>query len=171
LEDAKQQLSKGLDKEARAKIDQSRQRFAKHQTTLKAFGAEMTHLHRDERAKLAGAHSSQWLKATQERQARLPRGVRGLWSWITGKSAEIKKDNLAEASEQRATQEREREEQIRRQAHERHILQEKIKELRHAQAQELIRLRRELAEHIGLRRNAAPKLDAPAARLGLKLER
>lgn len=170
LEDAKKQLSAGLGKEARAKIDQSRERFAKRQTTLKTYGAEMTRLHRQERSKLASDHSAQWMKATQERQARFPRGVRGLWSWITGKSAQIKKDNLAEANEQRAAQERAREEQMRRQAQERHILQEKIKELRHAQAQELIRLRRELASHLS--RNDGPELkqQALSARLSRKLE-
>lgn len=170
LEDAKRQLAHALGTEARAKIEQSRKRLNKRETALKSFGAEMAHLHREERSTLASEHSAQWMKATQERQARFPRGVRGLWSWITGKSAQIKKDNLAEANEQRAAQERAREEQMRRQAQERHILQEKLKELRHAQAQELIRLRRELASHIGPRRSPAPKQDALAARLSRKLE-
>ncbi len=167
LEDAKKQLSAGLGKEARAKIDQSRERFAKRHATLKTYGTEMTHLHRNERSKLGNDHSAQWMKATQERHARFPRGVRGLWSWVTGKSAQIKKDNLAEASDQQARQMREREEQMRRQAQERHILQEKIKELRHAQAQELIRLRRELASHLA---GPEPKQQALSARLSRKLE-
>lgn len=169
LEDAKKQLARGLGKDVRAKIDQSRERFAKQQTTLKAFGAEMTHLHRDERAKQASAHREQWLKATGERQARLPRGLRGLWSWITGESARIKANNEAEANAQAARQKREREEVAARQREERRVLTSKIKELRKAQAQELLRLRRELSPHIALRRNAAPKQDVLAARLGLKL--
>lgn len=171
LDEAKKQLGAGLGKEARAKIDQSRERFAKRQTTLKAYGREMTHLHRDERTKLAGAHATQWIKATQERQARLPRGLRGLWSWITGESARIKANNEAEAKAQQARQTRERDEMTARQSEERRVLMEKMKELRKSQAQELIRLRRELAPHIALRRTSAPKQDVLATRLGLKLER
>lgn len=171
LDEAKKQLGAGLGKEARVKIEQSRERFAKRQTTFKAYGIEMTHLHRDERQKLAGAHSAQWLRGTKERQARLPRGLRGLWSWITGESARIKANNEAEAKAQSARQTREREEMTARQSEERRVLTEKIKELRKAQAIELIRLRRELAPHIALRRVNAPKQDVLAARLGLKLER
>ncbi len=170
LEDAKKQLARGVSKEVRTKIETSRARFAKQQTTLKAFGAEMTHLHRDERAKQAGAHREQWNKATQERQARLPRGLRGLWSWITGESARIKANNEAEANAQAARQKREREEVAARQQEERRVLTAKIKELRKAQAAELIRLRRELAPHLALRQ-APQRQDVLAARLGLKLDR
>lgn len=170
LDDAKKELAGGLGKEARAKIETSRARFSKQQATLKAFGAEMTHLHRDERAKQAGAHREQWLKATQERQALLPRGLRGLWSWITGESARIKANNEAEASTQAARQKRKREEVSARQQEERRVLVVKIRELRKAQAQELLRLRRELGPHIALRRISAPKQDVLAARLSRKLE-
>ena len=130
----------------------------------------MSHLHRDERAKQAGAHREQWNKATQERQARLPRGLRGLWSWITGESARIKANNEAEANAQAARQKREREEVAARQQEERRVLTAKIKELRKAQAAELIRLRRELAPHLALRQ-APQRQDVLAARLGLKLDR
>lgn len=170
--DAKKELAAKLGGgEIKAKIKAARERFAERQTTLKKFGAEMTHLHRGEREKLAGAHSAQWIKATQERQARLPRGLRGLWSWITGESARIKANNETEARAQAARQAREREELIARQSEERRILTAKIKELRKAQAHELIRLRRELAPLIALRRAAPPKQDVLAARLGLKLDR
>lgn len=171
LEEAKKQLDASLGKEARAKIKESRERFSKRQTALKNYGLEMTHLHRDERAKLAGAHSAQWTKATQERQARLPRGLKGLWSWITGESARIKANNEAEARAQAARHAREREELGARQREERRVLTAKIHELRKSQAQELLRLRRALAPHITLRRAAAPKQDVLGARLGLKLER
>jgi hypothetical protein len=171
VEDAKKVLAQGIGKEARAKIELSRARFSKQQTALKAHAAEITHLHRDERGKLAGMHSAQWLKSTQERQARFPRGLKGLWSWITGESARIKANNEAEAKAQAARQAREREELAARQTEERRVLTEKVKELRKAQAHELLRLRRDLAPHITLLRALPPRQDVLAARLGLKLER
>jgi hypothetical protein len=157
VEEIKQKSAANLSSEAKEKIKASRERFAERQRTLKSYSVEMTHLHRDERAKLARAQSVQWIKATQERQARFPRGLRGLWSWITGENARIKDSNEAEAKAQAARQLREREELTARQ--------------NKAQAIELIRLRRELAPHTALRREAAPKQDVLAARLGLKLDR
>lgn len=155
-----------------ARVESSRTKFFKRQTALKLVGAEMTHLHRDERANVAGAQSAQWMRSTLERQARLPRGVfRSAWSWVTGETARIKASNENEARAQAARHAREREELASRQREERRVLQEKIKGLRKEQARELQSLRRELAPHLRLNRIAAPKQEGLAARLALKLER
>jgi len=155
-----------------SKVESSRTKFRKRQIALKAVGAEMTHLHRNERAKLAGAQSAQWARSTQERQARMPRGIfRSAWSWISGETARIKANNENEARTQAASHAREREELAARQREERRVLQEKIKGLRKEQARELLALRRELAPHLQITRISGPRQDVLAARLGLKLER
>jgi hypothetical protein len=154
-----------------ARVESSRVRFLKRQTALRAVGTEMTHLHRDERAKVSGIQAAQWARSTLERQARLPRGLRGLWSWVTGETARIKANNENEARAQAARHAREREELAARQREERRVLQEKIKGLRKEQARELLALRRELAPHLQITRISGPRQDVLAARLGLKLER
>lgn len=171
LDEAKKHLGAQLGVEAKSKIKASRERFTKEHTTLKAIATEMTHLHRAERVHLGAAHSAQWQKATAERQARMPRGLRGLWSWITGETARIKANNEAEAKADAARQLREREELAARQQMERRVLQAKIMQLRKAQAQEFKRLRREIAPHLVLRSALPPRQDVLAPRLGLKLDR
>jgi hypothetical protein len=171
VEDAKQHLNDRLGKEAHARITQSRQRFSERKEKLESYRGAIINLHRGERASLAGKQSLAWADATAERQRRLPRGLSGLWSWVTGKTARIKTDNESEAREQKRQQKQERETLVQRQREERRVLQAKIKELRKAQAHELLNLRRELAPHLTLRRNLPPKQDVLAARLGLKLER
>lgn len=171
LADAKQRLAAGIGKEARARIQNAREHFSRRQSALKAYGAEMTYLHRGERANLSGVQREQWSKATLERQARFPRGFKGMWSWLTGASARIKLENQAEAKTQEKQQSDERERLIAHQREERRILQERIQELRKAQAERLWSLRRELAPHFADRAASSSKQDAPSVRLALKLDR
>lgn len=169
--DVKKQLAARRTLNVRQKIETSRGKFEKRQTALKAVRAEMTHLHRAERSAAAGRQSADWNRATLERQSRLPRGLRGLWSWITGESARIKANNENEARAQAARHAREREELAARQREERRVLQEKIKGLRKEQARELQGLRRELAPYLNARVARPQRQDVLANRLGLKLDR
>lgn len=171
VEEAKNQFAANLGSEARTKIQRSRERFSERQKTLKAYGVEMTALHRSERAALGDAQSVQWMQATKARQARLPRGLRGLWSWMTGNTGRIKAANEIEAQAQAREQKREREELAARQRHERRVLQEKIKDLRKAQGQELWSLRRELARHVMPRTASSERQEKLSQRLALKLDR
>lgn len=105
--DTQKHIAKSLTKEARGKIESSRTKFLKRQAALASVRSEMVHLHRNERSKLAGVQSADWQKATLERQARLPRGLRGLWSWVIGETARIKTNNENEAKAQAARHARE----------------------------------------------------------------
>lgn len=171
VDDVRQHIGHHLKQDAKAKLASSRSMFAERQTKLAGYREQMVGMHRRERAMLADKQNADWSEATRTRQARLPRGLRGVWSWMTGKSAVIKQTNESEATRQAEKQAKEREELAVRQREERRLLQAKMEELRAAQAKELWSLRRELSPFLRERRESALQQAAQSAGMGLKLQR
>ncbi len=138
----------------RKHIAASRTKFQEKSATLAHAKMEMTHRHRDARTKLETRHKQKWIEETKQRQARIPRGLRGLWSFFSGRTAEIKRQNEAEARASQLRQAQERQSLIDRQLTERRSLQEKFKELRSRQAAQLLDLRRDIGRYLQLARSA-----------------
>lgn len=113
---------------------------------------QMVQRHRKARVELKTAHDARWLVEEKARAARTPRGVRGLWGWITGKNKKIRKANEAEIA--RAVQRDRAEKQtiIQKQMAERHSLQRQIKLARKKQQVRLQELGRDVARAIELGR-------------------
>jgi hypothetical protein len=152
-------------------IEDSRTQFRARSATLGHYKMEMTHLHRDARAKLDKRHADDWAKETRERAARLPRGVRGLWHRITGRYQEVRAQNEREAQRSKERQEQERQKLIEKQLEQRRVLQEQFKELRERQARQLLELRRDVAHFLRLCGDRSTTERGRSMSLGLKLER
>ena len=130
----------------------------------------MTKAHRDAREKLDDRQTSAWDASTKLRADRLPKGVRGLWHRITGKYQDVRRQNEAEARSQREEQAEERRKLISEQLEQRQVLQEKYRDLRSRQAEQLWELRRDVGRFLKL--SDAPSLgQRPSQGLGLRLER
>lgn len=119
---------------------------------LRAEHLSLREKHRIDRAALDQELSLSWNNATIERAARMPRGLRGVWSWITGKTREIRATNQREAEDQKRDQDRRKQELVDRQLAERSLQQERTKETRRMHAARLKELRREVGTFLKLSR-------------------
>lgn len=159
----------------RRHVEESRTRFLKRSATLGHYKMEMTHLHREARAKLDARLNAEWLAQAKERSQRLPTGLRGLWHRITGEYQKVRAANEADAERTRQRQAQERQALIDKQRDQRAVLQAQFKELRRGQAAQLIELRRDIGRFLNLTRAPPTPLQSPGRSqgrgLGLRLER
>lgn len=156
----------------RQHVQSARSAFQKDAAKLGHYKMEMAHLHRGERADQITKQSEEWNRETTARQARIPRGFKGLWSFVTGKTAGIMRANALESAAMKERQADEREALIARQLEERRLVQDRIKELRERQAAQLWDLRRDLGRYLRMSASSRPpQQTARKSGLGLKLER
>lgn len=97
--------------------------------------------HRQERVDLRTNQKARWVRETRCRSERFDRGIRGLWSVITGKNAEIRKRNEREAYAALTRDRLQRQALIDAQMRDRQVLQEKIESARFRHAELLQTLR------------------------------
>lgn len=159
----------------RRHVEESRSRFLKRSATLGHYKMELTHLHREARAKLDARLSAEWLAEAKERAARLPKGLRGLWHRITGEYQKVRSANEEEANQTRIRHASAREALIDQQRDQSASLQTAFKELRRGQADQLRDLRLDIGRFLKLARGHAQAVEhavqRPRAALGLRLER
>lgn len=155
----------------RRHIEEARGQFRERSNKLGQYKAEMTRFHGDTRESLDNRQRTEWDNETRARQARLPKGLRGLWHRITGKYSQVRRENETEAQRTRERQAQERQRLIDKQLEQRAVLQAQIRELRSRQAKQLAELRRDIGRYLAFTRG----IDAPRRQLGpsigLKLER
>lgn len=111
---------------------------------------QMVQRHRKARAELKTAHDARWLVEEKARAARTPRGVRGLWGWITGKNKKISKANEGEIARAMQRDRAEKQTMIQKQLAERRGLQRQIKLAREKQQARRQELGRDIARAIEL---------------------
>ena len=86
------------------------------------------------------------------RAERTPKGIRGLWGWVTGKNRKIRHQNEAEITRAQTRDRAEKQDVIRKQLAERRMLQRQIKLAREKQQQRLQELNRDVAQAMKLGR-------------------
>ncbi|MEO1221510.1 MAG: relaxase/mobilization nuclease domain-containing protein [Pseudomonadota bacterium] len=101
--------------------------------------------HRKTRAELKKSHNERWLTEELARASRTPRGIRGLWGWITGKNRKARKINEAEIAQAKSRDRRERHVLILAQLKERRSFQRQIKLARSKQRETLAALGHDIA--------------------------
>ena len=170
--EVRREIGERMSPAIRRHIADSRASFAQRSAKLAHYKMEMTHLHRDARSKLQTRQEEEWKAGTLERNARLPRGIQGLWHRITGKYQEVRQENESEAARDRARHTDERQALIDQQLEQRSVLQREFKELRTRQAEQLLELRRDVGRYLGFthRSEATPARERGQS-LDLKLER
>ena len=102
---------------------------------------EMATAHRLERARLDTRQRDRWTQESKERAARIPGGMRGLWSRLSGRQSQIQKQNEREAYEALQRDRAQRQAIIDAQLSERQRLQAQIKAVRDRHAALLRELR------------------------------
>ena len=155
----------------RRHVDESRAQFQRRSAALGEKKAAMTDEHRKERAALASIQTNQWEMESRERAARLPTGLRGLWHRITGKYQEVRRANEQEAEQTQLRHAQERQDLIDAQRERRAVLQAEFKELRSAQAKQLLELRGEIGRFFKFTQSRQSQARARDVSSGLRLER
>ncbi len=118
----------------------------------------MVQRHRDERAALEQDQRARWEAETQARSERLPKGLGGLWSRVTGKYAKIRRQNEYEAWQALQRDRAEKDQIISRQLEERRELQTTIDRMRENRAQEVKALNKEIAEYVRMQEERGQSL-------------
>jgi hypothetical protein len=164
VEATRKEIGERMTPALRAHLNKAREAAKTEVAALKSQTLSLRDQHRIDRAALDQRQSLEWDSATIERAARMPRGILGVWSWITGKSREIKAQNTSEAEAQKRDQAREKQELADRQLHERAQLQEHIKDMRQGHAAQLKDLRREVGLFLKLSRSDGRERDVSRGR-------
>jgi len=144
-----------------AHIHSARGGFHVRSATLAQKKALMRDRHRMERTDLKSSQTTRSQREAKERAARLPRGLSGLWSRVTGKFQKIRRANEADAKLQHKRDANEWEAMVFRQLKERRQLQTVIRAERSAQAKLLWSLRRDRQRIERLPQKADRKRERP----------
>lgn len=115
--------------------------------------------HREQRKSLHDAQEARWIRETNERAARLPKGLGGLWSRMTGRYRKIKLQNEIEAWDAFVRDRDEKDRMISRQLEERRGLQVTIARARAERSRALEELNADIAEFLNMK--ALPDRNRP----------
>ncbi len=151
--EAKAQLAERMTPIVRRHILEARAIFHRKSVKLEFDKTDMTHRHRDERSDLSLKQSAEWNQQTKERQARMPRGLKAIWSYFSGRTAKLRRQNEAAAKITQTRHASERHNLVKLHLQERRALQEQIKILRKRQASQLLELRRDMGRYFAMNRD------------------
>lgn len=113
---------------------------------------KMVQRQRQARAQLKTQKEQRWLNEEKKRAERTPRGIRGLWGWVTGKNRKIRTENEAEIARAQQRDRTEKQETIRKQLAERRNLQRQVKLARQKQQARIAELNQDVARAMALGR-------------------
>ncbi len=146
VDDVKAEIAKSLTPKLEAFIEDVEARARQGNAMIDFRRSEMVARHKDERARLWTAHENRWLAETNQRASRLPRGLSGLWRRLTGAYAKIKAQNEQETLQCWQRDRTEKDALIFKQLEERQALQRDIKKQRAVAQEELMQLRKDVAD-------------------------
>lgn len=129
-------------------------RHEKQALALKFQREQMVQRQRAQRRELDAALAQRQDIEARERAARVPKGVRGLWSWVTGQNRKIRLQNELDAQRTQERDRAEREAMIQKQLAERRALQGRLKAVRAKQHDSMQELTRDVALYALLGRDA-----------------
>lgn len=150
LAEAKSWLSERIGQKLTAWAKELEAMAAKKNLAVEFQREQIAQRHRHDRQKLFDQQQNRWLSEGRARASRTPRGLRGLWGWITGKNRQLRKINEAEIIQNRVRDRQEKHELTRRQLAERRSLQRQIVHARMQQQNIITELNRDLADYLRL---------------------
>lgn len=174
VEETKHAMAQRITPALRRHVEESKERFRERSAVLGHYKAEMTQAHRKGRSELDERQSLQRDIETRERASMLPRGMRGLWKRLTGEYQQIRREHERDAEATRQRQGAERQALIEKQLRERAVLQERFRDLRRAEAERRLELRKEIGRFLRFSRdhpNAHGRAAELSSGLGLRLDR
>lgn len=150
VDETRQWIAAKMTKQVQSYIRELEEKYRKTGLSLTFRRKDMVDRHRSARAELKQQQAERWQNEERARAARLPRGLKGLWSWVTGNSRKIRAQNEKEAAQ---AQERDRQEKqviIEKQLAERRALQALIVLRRKHEQKMLSRLNRDVIDYLAM---------------------
>ncbi len=163
VEDTRDVIGKRLSMKLDKFKSEFRAEFEGAREGLKTQRNSMVMRQRQERAALANRHAERFAEEHRQRQERFRKGLAGVWDWITGKRAELRKRNAEELARCLQRDETERQSLIERQLSERRDLKHKMLAIRdRLQSEQLYidrQVRRDESEAVMLRGRLRQQFD------------
>ena len=145
VDQVKAEIARGMSRKLEDYIKGAEADAKQRMAMLDFRKGEMASRHQDERGKLKAGQEKRWLLETNERAQRLPGGFSGVWHRLTGQFAKIKAQNEQETLQAWQRDRNQKDEIIFKQLEEREVLQRDIKRQRSLSSQELMQLRKDVA--------------------------
>jgi len=145
---AKQWIAQRLEPQVKAWAKETQARAEKTNLANQFRRDEMVQRHRHARDRIRRVQEGRLLDEARNRAHRLPKGMRGLWGWITGKNRKIRLENEVEMQQAQKRDRVEKQQIIQRQLAERRNLQRQIKQARDEQGKRLQELNRDVAKYM-----------------------
>lgn len=117
-------------------------------STLQQRRKETVQRQREQRAALETAHQARLEREAQQRARRFSTGVRGVWDWMTGKHARIRRQNEQEALLNWQRDRAERERLIFKQIEDRRLLHAEIRQMKQEHTRQVAGLHRDIADYL-----------------------
>lgn len=155
---AKDEIARRMSEMLKIHIENAQRKQKLRSASLRFQYEQTVQRQRDEREKLRQMQEKRWSAETAARAARISKGFRGLWDRLTGRHAEIKRQNEREALLAFYRDRQEKDDLIFRQIEERKRLHERIREERDRHALDIKELR------CGMDRYAAMRTGGEAER-------
>jgi hypothetical protein len=164
VEEARAHIAQNIEPKIKSFIAEAKAEFAERMKPVEQERLRMKALHDAERQRLDHGQAERLKAETQARAERLRKGLGGLWDRLTGEHAKVKAQNELEAYWSLQRDREQRHLLVSAQMRERQALQNQIRELRHAQANRLRELHRDLHRYGELRQ--PKKRDGLAGQFG-----
>lgn len=145
---AKAKIDAQLVKRMHGFVSGIKQNYQSRLMPLLAQKTRMKKRHKVERQTLTEKQKQRWQQESKERQARLNKGLQGLWDRLTGKHSHTKNQNETEAYQAFVRDKELRENLIQRQLLERRALQRDIRHVRGRQEEEIQHLKEMLFSNL-----------------------
>ena len=158
VEAVQTRIAQRMTDKLRSYVQEVRGNYARLAPSAAFRRQQMVQRQRDERRALEDEQEQRWCAETKARAARLPQGLGGLWSRITGKYRKIRRQNEYETWQAYQRDSTEKDALIARQLEERRALQKTIGRMRENRARELGELNAEIARYVRLGTEKLPEL-------------
>jgi len=161
----------------RALIAEAETAMKRRTAALALRKTDMTQRHREERRRLDEGRAVRWEAETNARAARLPRGIKGIWSRLSGEYKRVRRQNEAETYQAMVRDRAQRQDLIDQQHAERRDLQTELDTVRREHVRDLEQLHRDVAHYqdmgmgTGQDHEAAPKTRTPERERGQDRDR
>jgi len=145
LDQVKAEVAQGMSRKLESFIKDAERDTRRRFTTIAFRKKDVVARHREERRTLSEAQEKRWQAESLQRAQRLPRGFSGIWHRVTGRYAKVRALNEQETFHAWQRDRAEKDALIFRQLDEREALQRDFKRERARAVEELMQLRKDVA--------------------------
>ncbi|APG48493.1 hypothetical protein [Phaeobacter porticola] len=148
VDQAKAKIAARMTQQLKRYVKEAESGHRRLSPSLEMRRQKLVEAQRAERKEIEKKHEARNIQETNDRAARLPKGLGGLWSRMTGKYGKIKRQNEYEAWESHLRDREEKDALIAKQLDERQALQKSILNVRAERSAELNELNTEIAAYL-----------------------